>query len=47
MTVVQAPPITGYLSQQFCEHRNLDVINEATHQSLNYALSDEYKMFTQ
>jgi len=30
----------------FCENRNLDVIREALHNELGYAVSDKYKQFT-
>lgn len=36
-----------FIPTVFCENRNLDVIKEALHQSLGYALSDKYKLFTQ
>jgi altronate hydrolase len=30
----------------FCENRNMDVIREALHNELGYAVSDKYKQFT-
>jgi altronate hydrolase len=30
----------------FCENRNLDVIREAMHNELGYAVTDKYKQYT-
>ncbi len=30
----------------FCENRNVDVIREALHNELGYAVTDKYKQFT-
>src|SRR4029079_1060267 len=35
-----------FLPTVFCENRNLDVIREALHNELGYAVSDKYKQFT-
>jgi altronate hydrolase len=35
-----------FLPTVFCENRNLDVIKEALHHNLGYAVSDKYKSFT-
>ena len=31
----------------FCENRNLDVIKEALHQSLGYAVTNKYKLYAE
>lgn len=36
-----------FLPTVFCENRNLDVIKEALHHSLGYAVSDKYKTYAQ
>jgi altronate hydrolase len=36
-----------FLPTVFCENRNLDVIKEALHQTLGYAVTDKYKRFTE
>jgi altronate hydrolase len=35
-----------FIPTVFCENRNLDVIREALHNELGYAVSDKYKLFT-
>lgn len=35
-----------FIPTVFCENRNLDVIREALHNELGYAVSDEYKTYT-
>lgn len=35
-----------FIPSVFCENRNLDVIREALHNELGYAVSDKYKRFT-
>src|SRR5687767_3689651 len=35
-----------FVPSVFCENRNLDVIREALHNELGYAVSDKYKRFT-
>lgn len=35
-----------FIPTVFCENRNLDVIREALHNELGYAVSDKYKSFT-
>ncbi|MBL7697140.1 MAG: altronate dehydratase [Chitinophagaceae bacterium] len=35
-----------FIPSVFCENRNLDVIREAMHNELGYAVSDKYKRFT-
>jgi altronate hydrolase len=35
-----------FIPTVFCENRNLDVIREAMHNELGYAVSDKYKQFT-
>jgi altronate hydrolase len=35
-----------FIPTVFCENRNLDVIREALHNELGYAVSDKYKKFT-
>jgi altronate hydrolase len=35
-----------FIPSVFCENRNLDVIREALHNELGYAVSDKYKKFT-
>lgn len=35
-----------FIPSVFCENRNLDVIREALHNELGYAVSDKYKTFT-
>lgn len=35
-----------FIPMVFCENRNLDVIKEALHQTLGYAVTDKYKRFT-
>lgn len=35
-----------FIPTVFCENRNLDVIREALHNELGYAVSDKYKRFT-
>lgn len=35
-----------FIPTVFCENRNLDVIKEALHNELGYAVSDKYKTFT-
>ena len=35
-----------FIPTVFCENRNLDVIREALHNELGYAVSDKYKQFT-
>lgn len=35
-----------FVPMVFCENRNLDIIKEAMHNELGYALSDKYKQFT-
>lgn len=35
-----------FIPSVFCENRNLDVIREAMHNELGYAVSDKYKKFT-
>ena len=34
-----------FIPTVFCENRNLDVIKEALHQTLGYAVTDKYKLF--
>jgi altronate hydrolase len=36
-----------FIPTVFCENRNLDVIKEALHNSLGYAVTDKYKLFTE
>lgn len=36
-----------FIPTVFCENRNLDVIKEALHQVLGYAVSDKYKLFAE
>lgn len=36
-----------FIPTVFCENRNLDVIREALHNELGYAVTDKYKQFTQ
>ena len=36
-----------FIPTVFCENRNLDVIREALHNELGYAVTDKYKRFTQ
>ena len=36
-----------FIPTVFCENRNLDVIREALHNELGYAVSDKYKSYTQ
>ena len=36
-----------FIPTVFCENRNLDVIKEALHNELGYAVTDKYKKFTQ
>jgi altronate hydrolase len=36
-----------FIPTVFCENRNLDVIKEALHQSLGYAVTDKYKLFAE
>jgi altronate hydrolase len=36
-----------FIPTVFCENRNLDVIKEALHHSLGYAVTDKYKQFTE
>ena len=36
-----------FLPTVFCENRNLDVIREALHNELGYAVTSKYKLFTQ
>lgn len=36
-----------FLPTVFCENRNLDVIKEAMHNTLGYAVSDKYKQYAQ
>ena len=36
-----------FIPTVFCENRNLDVIKEALHHSLGYAVSDKYKIFAE
>ncbi len=36
-----------FIPTVFCENRNLDVIKEALHNTLGYAVTDKYKHFTQ
>jgi altronate hydrolase len=35
-----------FIPTVFCENRNLDVIREALHNELGYAVTDKYKLFT-
>jgi altronate hydrolase len=35
-----------FIPMVFCENRNLDVIKEALHQQLGYAVTDKYKSYT-
>ena len=35
-----------FIPTVFCENRNLDVIREALHNELGYALTDKYKQYT-
>jgi altronate hydrolase len=35
-----------FIPTVFCENRNLDVIREALHNELGYAVSDKYKLYT-
>ena len=35
-----------FIPTVFCENRNLDVIREALHNELGYAVTDKYKVFT-
>src|SRR6185436_13455443 len=35
-----------FMPTVFCENRNLDVIREALHNELGYAVTDRYKQFT-
>ena len=35
-----------FIPTVFCENRNLDVIREALHNELGYAITDKYKVFT-
>ncbi|HMT96527.1 MAG TPA: altronate dehydratase family protein [Ferruginibacter sp.] len=35
-----------FIPTVFCENRNLDVIREALHNALGYAVTDKYKIFT-
>lgn len=35
-----------FIPTVFCENRNLDVIKEAMHNALGYAVTDKYKFFT-
>ncbi len=35
-----------FIPTVFCENRNLDVIREALHNELGYAVTDKYKQFT-
>jgi altronate hydrolase len=36
-----------FIPTVFCENRNLDVIKEALHHSLGYAVTDKYKQYTE
>jgi altronate hydrolase len=36
-----------FVPMVFCENRNLDIIREALHKELGYAVSDKYNRFTQ
>ncbi|MBK9570612.1 MAG: altronate dehydratase [Chitinophagaceae bacterium] len=36
-----------FIPTVFCENRNLDVIREAMHNELGYAVTDKYKLYTQ
>jgi altronate hydrolase len=36
-----------FIPTVFCENRNLDVIKEALHHTLGYAVTDKYKLFTE
>ena len=35
-----------FIPTVFCENRNMDVIKEALHQTLGYAVTDKYKLFS-
>ena len=35
-----------FMPTVFCENRNLDVIREALHNELGYAVTDKYKQYT-
>src|SRR6478672_8625026 len=35
-----------FIPMVFCENRNLDIIKEALHKELGYAVSDKYNRFT-
>src|SRR5690606_38955793 len=35
-----------FIPTVFCENRNLDIIKEALHNELGYAVTDKYKSFT-
>nr|WP_294898755.1 altronate dehydratase family protein [uncultured Pedobacter sp.] len=36
-----------FIPTVFCENRNMDVIKEALHQTLGYAVTDKYKLFSE